>query len=274
MLSSLIIMFREALEAALVIGIILGYLNKTNQKKLSYIVYIALGCGLVASIIGAVLFNIFAGGFEGKAEEIYEGIVMLLGATLLTTLILWMIKNSNVKADVENKLDSSIKSYGKIGLFLIVFTSILREGIETVIFLQASNISSKDNNLIGATIGLVLAIVFGFLLFKGFVKLSLKHFFTVTNILLILFAAGLVAHGVHELEEAKILNPIVEHVWNINPVVNPDGTLPLLHEKGYIGSILVGLFGYNGNPSLFEVICYIIYIISVFGIWIFYKRKK
>ena len=74
--------------------------------------------------------------------------------------------------------------------------------------------------------------------------------------------------------EAKILNPIVEHVWNINPVVNPDGTLPLLHEKGYIGSILVGLFGYNGNPSLFEVICYIIYIISVFGIWIFYKRKK
>jgi len=98
-------------------------------------------------------------------------------------------------------------------------------------------------------------------------KINIKKFFNITSILLILFAAGLVAHGVHELQEANIIPMGIEHVWDINPPVNPDGSYPLMHEKGYIGSIFVGLFGYNGNPSLIEVLSYLFYLAIVFVLW-------
>lgn len=101
----------------------------------------------------------------------------------------------------------------------------------------------------------------------GSIKINLKKFFNLTSFLLILFAAGLVAYGIHELQEAKIIPTVRESLWDINPPINPDGTYPLLHEKGYVGSILKGLFGYNGNPSLIEVAGYFIYLTLVFGLW-------
>ena len=111
------------------------------------------------------------------------------------------------------------------------------------------------------------AIFLGYLLFVGSIKINLKKFFNVTSILLILFAAGLVAHGVHELQEAGIIPIVLEHIWDINPAVNPDGTYSVLHEKGLIGSIFVSLFGYNGNPSLLEALSYFAYLILVFLLW-------
>ena len=84
---------------------------------------------------------------------------------------------------------------------------------------------------------------------------------------MIFFAAGLVAYGIHELQEAGVIPIIIEHVWDINPPLNPDGSYPLLHENGYIGSILKGLLGYNGNPSLIEVLSYSIYLVLVLGLW-------
>jgi high-affinity iron transporter len=98
-------------------------------------------------------------------------------------------------------------------------------------------------------------------------KINLKRFFNMTGILLILFAAGLVAYGVHELQEAGIIPTFVEHLWDINPPVNPDGTYPLLHENGYGGSVLKGLFGYNGNPSLLEVLSYVTYLGLALILW-------
>jgi len=98
-------------------------------------------------------------------------------------------------------------------------------------------------------------------------KINIKRFFTITSILLILFAAGLVAHGVHELQEATVIPTVIEHLWEMNPPANLDGTYPILHEKGYIGSILKGLFGYNGNPSLIEVLSYFLYLVVVFLLW-------
>ncbi|MCK4755850.1 FTR1 family protein, partial [candidate division WOR-3 bacterium] len=107
----------------------------------------------------------------------------------------------------------------------------------------------------------------GYLIFIGSMKINIKKFFDITSILLILFAAGLVAQGIHELQEAKIIPTVIEHLWDINPLVNTDGSYPLLHEKGYIGSILKGLFGYNGNPALIEVLSYLAYGTIVFMLW-------
>jgi len=265
--SSFIITFREALEAALIIGIILGYLAKTKQEKYNKIVYVAIAAAIMASIIGAITFNSFAGGFEGVNEQIFEGITMLIGAVLITTMILWMMKQKNIASDLKHGVETEIHESQRSGLFLLVFISILREGIETVLFLGAASFVSSENNILGALLGIAAAILLGYLMFVGSMKIDLKKFFNISSILLILFAAGLVAHGMHELAEAKIVPEIIEHVWDINPSVNADGSYPALHENGIIGSFLKGLFGYNGNPSLIEIISYVIYLVIVFILW-------
>ncbi|MBW2571951.1 MAG: FTR1 family protein, partial [Deltaproteobacteria bacterium] len=131
MLPSFIITFREVLEAALVVGIILSYLFRVKQTKYNTIVYAGIFSGIVASIIGAILFNKLAGGFTGRAEEIFEGITMLIGAVLLTTMILWMMKQKHIARELENRIATELTEAHKFGLFSLVFVAILREGIET-----------------------------------------------------------------------------------------------------------------------------------------------
>ena len=267
MIASFIITFREALEAALIVGIVLGYLAKTNQTRYNRVVYLAIGAAIAASIAGALAFTRIAGGFTGRVEQIFEGAAMLIGAALLTTMILWMMKQRHVAAELRERVAAEVAESHRLGLFALVFVSVLREGIETVIFLGAASFVSAGNSLIGALAGLLAAGVLGYAIFAGSMKLDLRKFFTVTSILLILFAAGLVAHGVHELQEAGIVPVVVEHVWDINPALNPDGSYPLLHENGLVGSILMTLVGYNGNPSLLEVASYVGYLLLVFGLW-------
>lgn len=267
MIPSFIITFREALEAALVVGIVLSYLVRTRQTQYNNVVYLGVVSGIVASIIGAILFTNIAGGFTGRAEKIFEGITMLAGALLLTTMILWMMKQKQIAQELEHRVATQLTKAHKFGLCLLVFTAILREGIETVIFLSAASFVATNNSLSGALAGITAAILLGYAIFLGSKKINIKKFFSISSLLLILFAAGLVAHGMHELQEAKIMSTVIEHVWDINPTVNPDGSYPLLHEKGYLGSILKSLFGYNGNPSLIEVFSYFVYLLFVFGLW-------
>lgn len=266
-MQNFIITFRETLEVALIVGIILSYLSRTKQTKYNNVVYIGIISGIVASIIGALLFTKIAGGFTGRAEEIFGGITMLVGALLLTTMILWMMKQKHIARELEYRVSEELAEVHKSGLFLLVFIAVLKEGIETVIFLGAMSFVSTDNNMIGALAGITAAIFLGYVIFVGSMKINIKKFFNVTSVLLILFAAGLVAHGIHELQEAKIIPTVIEHVWNINPPVNIDGSYPILHENGKIGSILVGLFGYNGSPSLIEVLSYFVYLVLVFVLW-------
>ena len=116
-----------------------------------------------------------------------------------------------------------------------------------------------------------MAIAIGYMIFTASLRVNLKKFFNVTSVLLILFAAGLVGHGVHELQEAEVIPVLNEHVWDINPdaPLAEQGIYPALHEKGGLGSFATGLFGYNGNPSLLEIIAYLGYIVIVF---VLYRR--
>lgn len=262
MITSFLITFRETLEAALVIGIILAFLAKTKNARYNNIVYTAIAAGIIGSVGSALIFNQLAGGFTGKSEQIFEGVTMLVGALLLTTMILWMMKNKHVGDEVKNKISKDIEKHDRFGLFMLAFIAVLREGVETVIFLGAANFISNDNNLLGGILGIAGAIFLGYLIFVASVKVNVKKFFNVSSFLLLLFAAGLVAHGVHEFEEAGILNPMIEHVWDLNPPAQMAGQniYPPFHENGAMGSLAKGLFGYNGNPSLLEVISYFAYL--------------
>ncbi|MDO8668778.1 MAG: FTR1 family protein [Candidatus Buchananbacteria bacterium] len=263
MIPSLIIALRETLEAALIIGIIIGYLNKTGQQKYKKIVALAVILAVIASVIGAFLFNTLAGGFEGRAEQIFEGITMAIGAIMLTTMILWMIGHKKTGQGLKDHLASGAVNQRAVGLFFLVFISILREGIELVLFLGVASFVSGGNNLLGALAGIILAVIFGYTIFAGLMQIDIKKFFNITSILLVLFAAGLVAHGIHEFEEAGIIPIVIEHIWDINPAVNADGSYPALHEDGWLGGIMKGLFGYNGNPSLLELIGYVLYLLII-----------
>ena len=267
MIPSLIIAFRETLEAALVTGIVLSYLSRTRQTRYNGVVYAGVASGLVAAVLGAFLFSRLAGGFAGRAEQLFEGITMLLGALLLSTMILWMMRQRHLAQELEARIAVEVAEANTWGLFSLVFLAVLREGIETVIFLGAASTTSGSGGLVGALIGIGAAIALGYVTFAGGRKVNVKTFFNATSLLLILFAAGLVAQGVHELQEASLVPALIEHVWDMNPPVNADGSFPPLHENGYVGALLKSLLGYNGNPSLAEVLSYLAYLAVVAGLW-------
>jgi high-affinity iron transporter len=194
--------------------------------------------------------------FEGSGEELFEGITMLLAAGVLTWMIFWMQRQGrSIRAELEADVRQAVTSGSRWALFALAFVAVVREGIETALFLTAAAFSATPaQTLIGGGLGLALAVAVGWLLFVVSVRLDVRAFFRVTSVLLILFAAGLVAHGVHELQEAGVWPVVVEHVWDINPI---------LDENSAVGSILKALFGYNGNPSLLEVVSYVAYYLIV-----------
>ena len=265
MIVSLIITLRETLEMALIIGIIFRYLRKSNQLEYKKYVYWGIIAGLIMSISGALLINNLSILFEGRTEQIFEGVIMLLGAFFLTTMILWMLNQKNIAEELEEKLQKQTNKTHKFGVFSVVFVSILREGIETVLFLGAARFSEESNSLLGAIIGIIAAIILGIIIYQGTSKINLKLFFTFTSYFLIIIAAGLLAHGIHEFQEAGIITIIIEHIYDINFI---------LDEKGTFGSFLKGIFGYNGNPSLIETIAYVVYMIVIFNIWRYLNMQK
>lgn len=265
-----IITFRETLEAALVVGIVMSYLSKSGNKKWFATVYWAIFAGIILSVVAGYLFEVFLGGFEGIVEEVFEGIIMLVAAAMISWMIVWMLKQRHViSRHIKEKVDQHVQTERRFGVFALIFVAVLREGIETVLFLKASALQSGSNNFLLALLGIAVAVVIGYLLFSGLKKLSLRKFFTVSSILLILFAAGLVAHGVHELQEAGWIPVVVEELWDLNPEVLEEGVYPLWHEKGAIGGLFKGVFGWNGNPSLIEVLSYFVYL----GLFLFVSKQ-
>lgn len=258
--ATFLITFRESLEAALIVGIILAYLRQSKQTQFNNITYLGIGAGLVMSLILAYIFEAHLGGFEGRTEEIFEGMIMLVAAILITFMIFWMKRQKMLSQKLRDKIQVHIDKKYPLGIFLLTTLSVGREGIETVIFLNAAQFAGDGNPFWSGIAGVAVAIVLGYFIFATTKRIPLKHFFNVTSFLLILFAAGLVAHGVHELEEAGLIPIMVGELWNLNPPVITEGVYPAWHEKGTIGSFLTALFGYNGNPSLVEVISYTLYL--------------
>ncbi len=259
MAPAFLLVFREVLEAVLVVGIILGYLRRTGRGALSRYVWIGVGAGVAASAAGAVAFEVVAGGFEGRAEQLFEAVTMFAGAALLTTAIVWLARAAR-RTEVEQAVEARLSGAAGGGLALLAAVSVLREGIELVIFLAASRFDPGGGALVGALLGLTAAVALGLAVFTAAIRVNLRAFFGATNVLLVLFAAGLVAHGLHELVEAGVLPGIVDPLWDLNPPARVDGTVRAFHENGAVGGILKGLFGWNGNPSALEVIGWVAYL--------------
>jgi high-affinity iron transporter len=256
MLASFLLSLREGLEAALIIGIVLGVLLKLKRTELNGVVWRGVGVAILLSLLAAIALNLLGMEFEGKGEEIFEGVAMILAAGVLTWMIFWMKKHGgNLKNEIETQTNQAALSKGQKALFALAFLAVFREGIELALFLLATRlISNPGQTMIGALLGLATATVLGWALFTSTRKLSLKGFFSATNILLIIFAAGMVGLGIHEFNEAGIIPVVIEHVWDLNPI---------LSDESEIGLVLKALVGYNGNPSLTSVLGYILYLAGI-----------
>ncbi|MGD1996275.1 MAG: FTR1 family protein [Anaerolineae bacterium] len=249
MFASALITLREGLEAALIVGIVLGVLRKLGRTERSRSVWMGVLAAVLVSIAAGLALNALGVAFEGRGEEIFEGVAMLLAAGVLTWMIFWMRRQGRrVQAELEVDVRRAVSVENAWALFSLAFVAVAREGIETALFLTAAAFSATPaQTLLGGALGLIVAIALGWLIFVAGRQLDVRAFFRVTSVLLILFAAGLVAQGVHELQEAALLPTLIEHVWDVNHI---------LDEGSAAGRFLKALFGYNGNPSLIEVIAY------------------
>lgn len=257
MASALLITLREGLEAALIIGIVLAYLATTGNRKRFKDVWWGTALAVAVSLIAGIAVYFSAGRLEGRAEEIFEGSAMLVAAVILTWMIFWMRKQAvNIKDQLQSQIQSALGSGSALGLIGLAFFVVVREGIETVLFLFAATRTTESPflSLLGGIIGLAIAITIGYGIYKGTSRLNLKTFFNVTSLLLILFAAGLLAHGIHEFQEAKLIPTVVEHIWDINHIIAEDSVF---------GRFLTAIFGYNANPSLVEFVSYLTYLVLV-----------
>ncbi len=262
--ASLLITLREGLEAGLILAIILAYLKSAGlQTHFRTVLLSAFAAVLLSLVIGGAIFAI-AGEFEGRAAEAFEGIMMLVAVVVLSGMIVWMKRQSaTLKKSLEREVAEAVGAGSIFALALIPFTAVLREGLETSVFLYAATeASSPVQSTIGAVAGLVLAAGLTWGIYSGGYRINLRIFFNVTGVLLIFIAAGLLIHGIHELQEAALLPIFVEHVWDINNV---------LADGSGVGEWLKALLGYNGNRSLIEVIAYPTFLIV--GLWYFFAIK-
>lgn len=261
MIASFLITLREGIEAALIVGIVLAYLKKVGAQALLRPVYWGVLGGVLASMAVGSIFLLLSVEFEGKGEQVFEGVTMFVAAVVLTITILWMRDNSKAYSEnLRSRVQAALTGKETLGLATLVFVSILREGIETVLFLGSASFSSAGAQiLVGGTVGLLVAVSVGLAIIKYSVRLDLRAFFRLTSVLLVLFAAGLIAHGLGEFEEAGVVPSVVADVWDTNGI---------LDDHSELGRIFTALFGYSGSPSLVQVVGYAGYWAFV-AVWVY-----
>lgn len=262
-MEAFIITFRESLEAAIIVGILFAVLQSYQADQFKKYVWAGVGAGILVSIIFAYIFAEFLGGFSGKAEKVYEGFLMIGAAALITHMVFWMKGQAGVfKENVSQKVKSSLLKKAALPMFFLAFFSVIREGVETVIFFQAIDAQSDTGiSIMGGIVGVILAIVIATGIQRLAIKISYKRFFQITGGFLIFIAAGLVAHGIVEFQGADWLITFQKPLFDISSI---------LSEKTGIGSFLKALFGYDANPSLLAVIGYVSFLVVAFWQW----RKK
>jgi high-affinity iron transporter len=281
LIPSLLITFREALEAALIVAIMVTYLKKVGKGELTRYAYLGSLAAVVISLVLGVGIQMVYGGMNKVTAELFEGVASLTAVVVLTYMIFWMTKHSkSIRGELEEKLNIAVSRGELYSITSLAFVAVFREGLETVLFLTTTFVQDAAGTILGVIGGTAIVLVLAVLLMKGTYQLDIKKFFGYTSIILIVFSAGLAGYGVHELIEAGEnmgydFGVMGQKPYDINPPVNPDGTYPMLHEKGGVGSILKALVGYDGNPEWLRIIVYLGYwaIIGTYVFRAYYKPR-
>ena len=260
--SGLLTGLREGVEAALIIAIICAYLAKTGNRQ--HFPKVAAGAGLaigLSAVLGIILF-VSVGGLQEPYEQIFEAITLFAAAAVVTWMLFWMRRQArSVKGELQAAVDRALDDGSVTALAVLVFVAVIREGLETSLFL-VGQANSADRGapsiLVGALIGLAIAAALGVGFYQGSRRLNLATFFRWTGVALIFIAAGLLSVGVHELIEIGVIPFGTQTLFDLS------GVLPQSAEGGNVlGQFLWALFGYSSTPELTTFVAWLTYVVVV-----------
>jgi high-affinity iron transporter len=262
--AAFVIALREGIEAALIVSILLAYLKQLGRSDASRLVWWGTGLAvLLSAALGTAIFTVGAD-FEGTSEQVFEGLVTLTAVGVLTWMIFWMRRQgARIKSDLQHKVDTALVA-GGLALAALAFFAVLREGVETALFLFAAAEGTAvegggiSAQLVGAVLGLGVAVVLGVLLYRGGIRMNLRTFFRVTGVILIVVAAGLFAYSIHELQEAGWFPILETQAFELASLPDDEG----------VGAILRGLLGYNADPTVLEVIAWLSYLVVIGALYL------
>lgn len=261
------LMLREGLEAALIVGILAAYLVRIGRRDALGRVWLGVGLAVGLSIMAGVVVVATIGRLPIAVQETFEGLAALVAVGVLTWMLFWMRRQGrSMKGDLEREVGHALGTGSTLALVGLAFVAVLREGLESVLFLLAIGSSSTSPlpTLAGALAGLVVAVGIGWAMFALGVRINLRRFFTLTGVILIFVAAGLCAVAVAELGEAGLFA-------NAGAFYDVGSVLP---ETSPLGSVLAGLFGFRAAPTPLEAAAYLLYLIPVLTLFVFGDRLR
>ncbi|CAG7609120.1 iron uptake transporter permease EfeU [Leucobacter soli] len=280
MIATLLIGLREGLEAALVVGVLLAYANRVGCRDAVRKIWVGVAAAILLSLILGAILTFGAYGLSFTAQEMIGGLLSLLAVVMVTWMVFWMLRMARgMSEDLRQQMDRALVG-GGWGIAAVGFVSVAREGIETALFIWATTRASDISPLLGflsAVSGVVVAVLLGWAMYRGLLRIDLTRFFRWSGVLLILFAAGIAAYGIHDLQEAGALpGPFMaapigagafaaswfgEAAWafQIPHIIPPDGVL---------GVLLKGTIGFSPEMTKLEVIVWALYLLIVLPLFL------
>jgi high-affinity iron transporter len=265
--SGLLTGLREGVEAALIISIILAYLARTGNSRHFSRIWLGVGAAALVSLVAGTAIYLTTRTLPDGAEQLYEGATMLAAAAIVTWMLFWMRRQAaSVKGELHARLDRALTEGSLWGLAALAFMAVIREGIETSLFLvgQANSAETGAPSIFaGALAGLAIAVLLGYGFYRGTRRINLASFFRWTGIALVFIAAGLVGHAVHEFVEAGVITVGTQTAYDISAVLPHD-------EAGgnLVGQFLAALFGYSSKPEIVALAAHVIYLVTVLALYL------
>jgi high-affinity iron transporter len=265
MLANYLIGLREGLEAALVVGILIAYIVKTGHRDRLPQIWIGVATAIALSLCFGALLAFTSANLSYEDQEAFGGYTSIIAVAFVTWMIFWMRRTARfLKSDIEGKLSSAL-AMGSFALVGVAFISVGREGLETSVFLWAAVQSTgrTTSPLVGAALGLLTAVALGWLFYRQAIRINLAKFFRYTGIGLVIVAAGVLAYGVHDLQEAGVLGGLSDTVFDIS------STIPI---DSWYGTLLKGAFNFNPAPTTYEFVVWLAYLIPVMTAFLWPQR--
>jgi len=269
MFAAYLIMLREGIEAALIVGIVASYLKQSGRARWLPMVWV--GTGAPVAVCLAVGFALVRANreFPQREQELFEGLVALMATAILTSMVFWMRKAArSIKAQLHDSIDNALRPGDRQGWALIgmVFFAVGREGLESLFFLLAIIEQSQGWAVpLGAALGLASAVAVGFAIYYGGAKLNLRRFFLWTGAFIIFVAAGLLAGAVRAFHEAGLWNGLQHTAFDLSAFLSQDGL---------VGTLLSSVFGYQDAPTIGEVLVYCAFLIPALTLFFSAARPQ
>lgn len=262
MFANFLIGLREGLEAGLVVGILVAYLVKIERRDLLRQLWAGVGLAVIAALAFGALLTFGPSGLTFEAQEVIGGTLSILAVGLITWMIFWMAATARrLKSDLHHKLSDAVNA-GKWAVLVMALLAAGREGLETALFLWAGAKASQASSagpLIGALLGIATAMVLSWAIYRGAVRLDLRKFFAWTGTFLIVVAAGVLAYGVHDLQEANVLPGLHNLAFDVSAQIPP---------SSWYGALLKGVFNFSPQTTWLQFVVWWTYLITTMFFYI------